>query len=596
MEQAGLYLRVSSPGQEDGYSLPDQERDCMAHREKMGYQVRPEYVWNDGAQKSWTLNRPGLRAAMDAIRKGEIKILIVGRYDRFSRIQMQQAIAVYEIEQLYGGRVESADPREQFGRDSTGVLLRSVNAWRAEQELELIRERTQGGRRSRAQSGKLIASPFPLYGYAWADAQERRGKTRYVVDPETARIVERIFREIAAGVKLKHIALYLTDEKVPTPAQVLAARGLISPDRFDITGDWSKTMVNRIAKNPAYCGRYVAYRTVTTAGQQPDEDGHLQVYVRTRTRPEDDPARVVLPPDICPAIVSEELFEEVQRQLKHNQQESTRNSNDPHAYLLRGGFAICGYCGGVMTTSTCGPVGKKIHQYRCGKAVAATINRCAGRSFCVSVPVLDRAVWTAVQYLFSDPKRIRAILETQLDHQADDNQREADRRKAAVDQLQEIGRQLENATRAVLNAPDEQTHALWSQQVTNLVAQRTGALKELDDLDQAQRRREAAVAYLQSVEQWCAALGPEIEQATYEEKRYLLRGLKTKVTCYRADHTPHFVADWDLAGLRESLRKLLPPLTDRDIAAFSDAKNTYFRHQSADYIPGGGFGAVAPRG
>ncbi|MBA2682559.1 MAG: recombinase family protein [Ktedonobacteraceae bacterium] len=136
MIQAGMLFRVSSVGQEDGYSLQDQEHDCQAYAAKQGYHIADEHIWNDGAQKSWTLHRPGLQAAIQAIRDGKIQVLIVGRYDRFSRVQMQQAVAIYEIENIHGGKVESADPKEQFGSDSTGILLRSVNAWRAEQELE----------------------------------------------------------------------------------------------------------------------------------------------------------------------------------------------------------------------------------------------------------------------------------------------------------------------------------------------------------------------------------------------------------------------------------------------------------------------------
>ena len=218
MEDAGILLRVSSLGQEDGYSLPDQDRDCREHCLKMRYQLKPEHVWNDGAQKSYTLNRPGLQAAFESIRRGDIQVLVVGRYDRFSRIQMQQAVAIYQVEEVYGGRVESAAPNEQFGRGSTGTLLRSVNAWRAEQELELIRERTQGGRRSRSQSGKLIPAGFPLFGYMWVDPHARRGKTSYTIDEDSAKIVARIITEVAAGIPLRRIARSLTDECVPTPA------------------------------------------------------------------------------------------------------------------------------------------------------------------------------------------------------------------------------------------------------------------------------------------------------------------------------------------------------------------------------------------
>jgi DNA invertase Pin-like site-specific DNA recombinase len=121
MTYASILTRVSNPEHEDGYSLPEQEKDAGRYAAEMGYTILPQHVWNDGVQKSYMLKRPGLQAAMEAIRNGEIHVLVVGRYDRFSRIQMQQAIAIYQIEELYGGRVESADKNEQFGKNSTGA-------------------------------------------------------------------------------------------------------------------------------------------------------------------------------------------------------------------------------------------------------------------------------------------------------------------------------------------------------------------------------------------------------------------------------------------------------------------------------------------
>jgi site-specific DNA recombinase len=590
MVTAGMLLRVSSQGQEDGYSLQDQDRDCRAHIAQQGYHLSDEHIWNDGAQKSWTLNRPGLQAAIKAVRNGEIQVLVVGRYDRFSRVQMQQAVAIYEIEHVHGGKVESADPKEQFGSDSTGVLLRSVNAWRAEQELELIRDRTQTGRRLRAQSGKLIASPFPLYGYLWADQHERRGKSRYVIDPETASIVERIFHDVVAGVRLKSLARTLSEEGIPTPATLLVRRGYVSPDRFvNSTGDWTKTMLVRIVTNPAYAGRYIAYRTITKSGHERTAEGQMRIQSHTRTRPEDDPARTVLPPDICPPIITEKLFEQVQAQLVINKQEAMRNQRNPEAYLLRGGFAVCGYCGANMTANTTGPVGNKFLSYRCSRAASSTVNRCPGGSFTINVSVLDTAVWTGIVYLFSDPTRLQAVLATQLTVQNDDEQREAAHHQAVEGRLSEVRTQLDNATRAVLSAANEGAHALWTQQVNLLMPQKAALEEELADLGHAAQRRQRAYDYLKTVEDWCEVLGPEIQLASYEERRYLLRGLKTKVTCYKLDHDPRYFIDWDLARLHSSLRQLLPKLTNKDIDVIYDSNNTYFRHQSPDYMPGAGF-------
>ena len=56
---------------------------------------------------------------------------------------------------------------------------------------------------------------------------------------------------------------------------------------------------------------------------------------------------------------------------------------------------------------------------------------------------------------------------------------------------------------------------------------------------------------------------------------------------------PRYTIEWDLARLQSSLRQLLPNLTDKDIEAFYEANNIYFRHQSANYRPGDGFVRVA---
>jgi site-specific DNA recombinase len=86
---AAIYMRVSSPGQEENYSLPDQLKDSSNYCSEMGYRVSEQHIYNDGAQRSYTLNRPGLDAVRDAIRRGEIQVLVVGKFDRLSRNQLQ---------------------------------------------------------------------------------------------------------------------------------------------------------------------------------------------------------------------------------------------------------------------------------------------------------------------------------------------------------------------------------------------------------------------------------------------------------------------------------------------------------------------------
>jgi site-specific DNA recombinase len=197
---AVIYMRVSDPKQEQMYSLPQQEADARRHCESHDYEIH--HTYNDGAQHSWTLDRAGLDAVREDVRAGRAGVVVVGKFDRFSRNQRQMMQTIWELED-YGARVESANEPTVAGL--MGQFMQGAYGLVAEQELENIRFRTQNGRRGRAQSGKLIPSRFPLFGYIWADPTEKHGKTRYLIDEITidgdpehaaAQIVRRLFADL----------------------------------------------------------------------------------------------------------------------------------------------------------------------------------------------------------------------------------------------------------------------------------------------------------------------------------------------------------------------------------------------------------------
>src|SRR5260221_4242500 len=86
-----------------------------------------------------------------------------------------------------------------------------------------IKRRTQRGRKARVASGKIFAGSSPLYGYLWADP-EKGHRRAYVVDPETAPIVVRIYEAVAAGVPIGRLAMQLETAGIPTPGHILAWR------------------------------------------------------------------------------------------------------------------------------------------------------------------------------------------------------------------------------------------------------------------------------------------------------------------------------------------------------------------------------------
>jgi len=218
-----------------------------------------------------------------------------------------------------------------------------------------------------AEEGRYLGGR-PPFGYRLVDAgphphpsKAADGKRlhRLDIDPVTAPVVERVYREYAAGLGLRSIARELTADGVPSPA---AYDRLRNPHR-DPTG-WAFSAVRAILANPVYRG-------FATWGKQqkfeelvdPDDVAAGNV-TRMRWRPRTEWIEARQPTH--PALVSRELAEAVAERLAARSHGRTHSRSTPHPYLLRG-VLRCGLCERRMQGSA--RAGGRI-LYRCeyGKA------------------------------------------------------------------------------------------------------------------------------------------------------------------------------------------------------------------------------------
>src|SRR5919202_5287394 len=195
--RAAVYVRVSDPKQEAGYSLPTQEARCREYAAEQGYQVAEVYRETHTGTELW--ERPELTRLRQAMARGELDALICFDPDRFSRKQVHTALLQGICEQA---GVELRFAEFDFTRDATGQFLLNARVFAAELEREKIVERTQRGRLARAESGKLIPGCRPLYGYRFT-----ADRTALEPDPVTGPIVRRIFADAVRGVTLRGIAV-----------------------------------------------------------------------------------------------------------------------------------------------------------------------------------------------------------------------------------------------------------------------------------------------------------------------------------------------------------------------------------------------------
>jgi site-specific DNA recombinase len=404
--RTAIYCRMSTPGQKNTTSLPEQERINRAHAASLGWEVSEEpHVYHE-VEGGEDLYRPQMDRLWDAIAAREIDAVVLDVLDRLSRDEGDQG-AVYHHADRHGVLIELAS--QDFDETEQGRTLRFIAGLHARMEHADIRRRTQRGRRARVVGGKMFAGAWPLYGYVWGDPA-KGARSCYVEDPETAWVVRRIFAAVADGVPIRRLCRQLEEEGIPTPGQVLAARGQLPAGRT-VSCIWRRATIQRMLHHPAYWGAHSAYRWQhITEKVRPAETGITRKVRSVRERAEDDPARVALPEGVCPALVSRELAERAHVRLRANKAEQTGGNPDPLATIWRG-MVVCGHCGQKMVTASAADGYGRCYYCRSrrggpdGVAVA-----CPGGAFSINAHVLDRDGWANVLAWLSEPGNVTRLL------------------------------------------------------------------------------------------------------------------------------------------------------------------------------------------
>lgn len=204
------YVRVSTSEQAtSGYGLAAQQAAIEQECQRRGWVLR-EIVRDEG-KSGKSLERPGLRRALERIAAGEADGLVVSKLDRLSR----SVVDFGTLLEWFTHEAEATLVALDLGIDTStpgGRLVANVFASVAEWERDTIAARTREGLAAVRASGKSISRP------SIADRPDLR---------------ERILELRSSGLTLQAIADTLNAEGVPTvrgaalwrPSAVQAATG-----------------------------------------------------------------------------------------------------------------------------------------------------------------------------------------------------------------------------------------------------------------------------------------------------------------------------------------------------------------------------------
>ena len=279
--KAVIYARYSSDNQREE-SIEGQLRECKAFAEKNDIQIIGTYI--DRALSAKTDNRPEFQRMIKESTGRTFDIILVWKLDRFARNRYDSA-HYKSVLRRNGVKVVSAT--ESISEGAEGILLESVLEGMAEYYSAELAEKVNRGLTENALKCKFNGGTPPL-GYVIDKDQF------YQIDPIKAPAVLEAFQRYASGASMREVV----DE--------LNGKGI----RTNRGGKMNINRVTAMLHNRKYIGEF-RYRDVVQ-------------------------------PHGIPAIVPEELFEQVQERMNTNKKAPAKHKAEDE-YLLTTKL-YCGYC------------------------------------------------------------------------------------------------------------------------------------------------------------------------------------------------------------------------------------------------------------
>lgn len=310
--KVAIYVRVSTTNQvEEGYSIDEQKDKLSSYCKIKDWSVYN--IYTDGGFTGSNTHRPALEQLIKDAKKQLFDTVLVYKLDRLSRSQKD---TLYLIEDIFlenkidfVSLLENFDTSTPFGKAMIGIL--SVFA---QLEREQIKERLMLGKIGRAKSGKSMMWARTSYGY---DYHKKTGTM--TINEFEAIVIRYIFNSYLEGMSITKLRDRINEKYPKEPA-------------------WHYRIIRGILANPVYCG-YNQYKG--------------RIY-----------------PGNHEPIITEEIYNKTQEELKIRQIAAAEFSNNPRPFRAKymlSGIAQCGYCGAPLqiTLGTKRKDGSRNIRYQC---------------------------------------------------------------------------------------------------------------------------------------------------------------------------------------------------------------------------------------
>ena len=350
---AAIYLRLSMESYEemDANSLGHQREICLDYlKDKPEIQVWETYM--DNGFSGTNFDRTDFQRMVADIQSGTINCVVVKDLSRFGRNYLDVDEYLNEKFPQWGVRFISVlEGFDTSVPNKDGFLIipfrNILNDYYARDFSQKIRSSIL----ARMQSGEFVGNSFNTpYGYI-RDGEQKKLR----INPETAPVVQMIFKLRSEGVSLNRICTMLNRQDIPCPSKYLYLKGATQAESY-ADRLWNYGTVRNMTNNEVYLGHLIHHK--------------VEYYKSTNSKR-------ILPPEehICirnahEPLVSQEVFDLVQ-QL--NRESSKRNQQ--HQIRPK---AACDFRKGLVGNIYCGDCGHRINFSisKFGKTKTMLYSRC----------------------------------------------------------------------------------------------------------------------------------------------------------------------------------------------------------------------------
>ena len=419
-----LYCRLSRDDGAEGESnsIANQKKLLAKYAKEHGFLNTKFYV--DDGFTGTNFNRPGFQQMLEDMEMGYISTVIVKDSSRFGRnyLEVGQYTDYYFPENniRYIAINDSVD--SDNGEDDFSAFRNVMNEMYARD----ISRKIRSSHRLRGNSGEPLSPP--PYGYM----KSPENKKKWVIDPEAAEVVRRIFRLCMEGKGNETIARILQEDEVLVPQAYWQSKGLNRGGKKTQPNPhkWCKTTIAKMLVQQEYCGDVINFKTYSKS-------------FRNKKRIQNPEENWAIFKDVHEPIIDRETFEIVQSYISKTRRRAPKKENGEKNMFAD--LLYCADCGSKLWYNINHP-NSEIKYFNCSNYKGSR-GTCEKTHY-IRVDSIEQVVMAELQcvaqYLIDEEEEFAAILEEKTNNDIASEQKRLKASIAASDaRLKEIERLYE---------------------------------------------------------------------------------------------------------------------------------------------------------